>query len=123
MRNTPDRDCKLSPAEVLFGHPLNDSLPVLDKTSCIFDNQQIHNHWHQAWAAKEAALRSHLVQTCEALEPHSKELDPLQLGDTVFIQNQDRASKTFNKWDINRELLSKLAKMINISFVYLEQGE
>ena len=48
LRNTPDRDCKLSPAEILFGHPLNDTLPVLDKTCCIFENEQIHDHWHQA---------------------------------------------------------------------------
>ena len=36
QRNTPDVDCKLSPAQVLFGHPLNDSLSFtrnLDKFS------------------------------------------------------------------------------------------
>lgn len=99
LRNTPDRDCKLSPAEILFGHPLNDSLPVLDKTMCIFDNDQIHDHWHQAWAAKEAALRSRLVHSCESLEDHCKELDPLMVGDSVFIQNQYSSSKNFKKWD------------------------
>ena len=99
LRNTPDRDCKLSPAEILFGHPLNDTLPVLDKTCCIFENEQIHDHWHQAWDAKEAALRSHREHSCEQFESHCKELEPLEIGETVFIQNQDGASKNFRKWD------------------------
>ena len=53
QRNTPDRDCKLSPAEVLFGHPLRDAMPKLDKSVMVFESGQIHNQWHQAWAAKE----------------------------------------------------------------------
>ena len=99
LRNTPDHDCKLSPAEILFGRPLNDSLPVLDKSHCVFENNQIHDHWHQAWAAKEAALRSRLVHSCESLEEHSKELEPLQIGDSVFVQNQYSSSKNFKRWD------------------------
>ena len=98
QRNTPDRDCKLSPAQVLFGHPLRDSMPQLSATS-IFDNEGIHSRWHQAWSAKEDAMRSRLVHTCEQLEPHSKVLPPLSVGDLVFIQNQNQASGAPRKWD------------------------
>lgn len=97
QRNTPDRDCKLSPAEVLFGHKLRDTIPQLDKSKMVFENPQVHNQWHSAWSAKEEALRSRLVRTCEKLEKGSKELEPLREGDAVFIQNQD-GSKPL-KWD------------------------
>ena len=35
-RNTPDPICKLSPAEIVFGRKLRDTLPRIDKTSTIF---------------------------------------------------------------------------------------
>ena len=62
QRNTPDRDCKLSPAEVLFGHKLRDTIPQLDKSKMVFENPQVHDQWHCAWSAKEEALRSRLVR-------------------------------------------------------------
>ena len=36
LRNTPDRECILSPAEVLFGRLLKDAMPQLDKSISIF---------------------------------------------------------------------------------------
>ena len=99
LRNTPDRDCKLSSAEVLFGRSLRDSMPQLDKTVSIHDSDQIHNQWHQAWAAKEDAIRSRLVRSCEQLEKGSKDLPPLREGDQVFLQNQHSRPGHANKWD------------------------
>ena len=46
-RNTPDRDCILSPAQILFGRNLRDSMPQLSASS-IFENNLLHDHWHQA---------------------------------------------------------------------------
>jgi len=99
QRNTPDRDCSLSPAQILFGRRLRDGLPQLNKSDMIFDNDQIHSQWHESWSAKEAAIRSRLVRNCEKLEANSKELEPLREGDTVFIQNQDPGSRRSKKWD------------------------
>ena len=65
MRNTPDRDCRLSPAEILFGRTLKDAMPKLDKSKMLFENPQIHRQWHDAWAAKEEALRSRLERSSE----------------------------------------------------------
>ena len=99
QRNTPDRECKISPAEVLFGRRLRDTLPQLSKSVQIFDSDQLHNQWHQAWAAKEEAIRTRLVRSCEQLEIGCKELPPLREGDNVLIQNQDKATGRPNKWD------------------------
>ena len=40
-RNTPDRDCQLSPAQILFGRTLRDGLPQLKKSTLVFDNENI----------------------------------------------------------------------------------
>ena len=99
LRNTPDKDCNLSPAEVLFGRRLKDAMPHLDKSVSMFESPQMHTSWREAWTAREKALRSRMVKTCENLEKNSKELLPLREGDMVFIQNQDPASGKPNKWD------------------------
>ena len=99
LRNTPDKDCGLSAAEVLFGRRLKDTMPCLDKSMHIFASPQIHPIWKENWDAKEKAIRSRFVKTCERLEEHSKELPPLREGDTVFIQNQNIAHGKPNKWD------------------------
>ena len=95
QRNTPDRICKLSPAEVLFGR----SLRELDKSVIIYESDQIHNQWHQAWSAKEEAIKSRMLLSCEELERGCRELDPLREGDKVLIQNQSRDASRPNKWD------------------------
>ena len=74
-------------------------MPQLDKSVMIFESDQIHNQWHQAWSAKEEAIHTRLVSSCEDLEEGSKELPALREGDSVFIQNQDKSSGRPNKWD------------------------
>ena len=99
QRNTPEKDCKLSPAEVLFGRNLKDAMPTIDKSVMVFESDKIHNQWHEAWSAKEEAIRTRLVRSCEELEDKSKELPSLREGDNVFIQNQNKSSGRPNKWD------------------------
>jgi len=106
QRNTPDRDCQLSPAEVLFGRGLRDAMPQLSKSVQIFESDQIHNQWHEAWAAKEEAIRARLVRSCEQLEMGSRELPSLREGDHVLIQNQDKSSGRPNKWDRQGEIIA-----------------
>ena len=65
QRNTPDRDCGLSPAEILFGHPLRDGLPQIRKSKMIHSSEDLRPEWREAWAAKEDAIRVRLFKNCE----------------------------------------------------------
>ena len=96
LRNTPDPDCNLSPAQIIFGCPLRDSFSFVN---CLekFSNPHIRPLWRQAWAAKEEALRTRITRTTESLKAHSRPLRPLTLGERVFLQNQQGPNPT--KWD------------------------
>ena len=98
LRNTPDPDCKLSPAQIIFGRPLRDSLSFVNRLEK-YSNPHVLLTWRQAWKAKEEALRSRrsITRTTESLRDHSRPFHPLAPGDRVFIQNQQGNNPT--KWD------------------------
>lgn len=96
LRNTPDPDCNISPAQIVFGRPLRDTLSFVNQLEK-FSNPHVRPLWRQAWAAKEQALRSRFTCTTESLKEHSRPLRPLALGQKVFLQNQHGTSPT--KWD------------------------
>ena len=96
-RNTPDPGCKLSPAQVLLGRPLRDTLPSISKDIMVFNNHEITDQWKEAWSAKEEALRARYVKTLENLTEHSRPLPSLEPGDHVMIQNQ--SGRFPKKWD------------------------
>ena len=76
LRNTPDPDCKLSPAQVLFGRPLRDAFSFLNRCPK-FQNLEIQPLWREAWAAKEEALRTRFAQSVEKLNLHTRQLPSL----------------------------------------------
>ena len=96
-RNTPDAGCKLSPAQVLLGRPLRDTLPTISKEVMMFNNEEFHPQWREAWRAKEEALKTRYVKTLETLGEHSRALPPLRHGDHIMIQNQ--SGRFPKKWD------------------------
>ena len=96
QRNTPDPGCRLSPAQILLGRNLRDSLPFIRKDIMTYNNPQISTMWRDSWTKKEEALRSRYVKTLESLNEHAKTLPPLKCGDHVLIQNQ--TGKFPNKW-------------------------
>ncbi len=87
FRNTPDPDCSLSPAEIIFGRPLRDSFSFANRLEK-FSNTKIRKTWRDAWAAKEEALRTRFAKTTERLNVHSRHLRPLKVGDRCLVQNQ-----------------------------------
>ena len=52
MRNTPDPDCNLSPAQILFGRPIRDAFSFANRLEK-FSNPAVMPMWREAWAAKE----------------------------------------------------------------------
>ena len=96
LRNTPDPDCNLSPAQIIFGRPLRDALTFVNRLEK-FSNPDVRPLWFNAWVAKEEALRTRIVRTTESLKAHSRPLRPLSVGERVFFQNQRSNHPT--KWD------------------------
>ena len=106
LRNTPDRDTKLSPAELLLGRRLRDALPqpfgrhdVLTAPDSVMDKR-----WH-IWNEQENALRHRLGIMVEKKEAKAHDLLPLQPGDHVRVQNQTgNNEKRWDKTGIVREI-------------------
>ena len=96
LRNTPDPDCNISPAQIIFGRHIRDEFSFVNRLEK-FSNPNVRPLWRQAWAAKEDALRTRMTRTVEALSAHSRTLRPLIVGEQVFLQNQTGPSA--NKWD------------------------
>ena len=96
LRNTPDPDCNVSPAQVVFGRPLRDAFSFVNRLEK-FSNPNIRPIWRDAWAAKEDALRTRMTRTTEEMTKGSRPLRPLRVGEHVFLQNQHGSHP--NKWD------------------------
>ena len=85
LRNTPD--CDMSPAEIVFGHPLRDAFSFGNRLPK-FTNRSIRRTWRKAWRAKKDALRLRAGRNNAALRTNSRPLRALRCGNRVFLQNQ-----------------------------------
>ena len=86
-RNTPREQTELSPSEILYGKKLRDHLP----TKIV----GLKKEWVIARQAKE--IQSLKMKHPSKLEKRSCELVPLEIGDSVIIQNQSGARP--KQWD------------------------
>ena len=73
LRNTPDPDCDLSPAQILFGRPIRDSLSFVNRLEK-YSNPHVRPMWRAAWAQKEEALRTLFTKSSETLNEQAKVL-------------------------------------------------
>ena len=55
LRNTPDRETGLSPAEVLLGRRLRDALPIMPRRSSLIDSPKspVATRWLETWSERE----------------------------------------------------------------------
>ena len=90
LRNTPDRDTRKSPAQVLFGRPLRDFLPSPKRVL-------MSDMWVKLADQREQALARRSTRAHEDWSAKVKQLPPLLLGDSVFVQNQTGNSP--KRWD------------------------
>ena len=90
-RNTPDRDTGVSPAQIVFGRPIRDFIPIKPGL------YQPRQEWILTRERRELALaRRHVVQE-RRLTEHTKTLPKLKVSDVVMIQNQSGPHPL--KWD------------------------
>ena len=105
LRNTPDADCQISPAQIIFGRPLRDAMQFsmhLRK----FSYPSFSRRWREAWDLKDNALRTRYVRNTENLNRHSRLLPALQVGDRCLIQN--RHGNNPKKWDSTGRVMKVL---------------
>ena len=96
FRNTPDPANGISPAQILFGRQLRDTLPFVPRSQ-IFDNGYVLPVWKDLWAEREHTLRTRFAKQVDQLQPKTRFLPPLFVGDACRIQNQ--SGRFPNKWD------------------------
>lgn len=96
LRNTPDPDCDISPAQIIFGKPLRDSLAFVNRLEK-FSNPHIRPTWREAWRMKELALCTRYARSKESLDAHSRPARPLHIGERCFVQNG--AGHHPKRWD------------------------
>lgn len=87
LRNTPDPDCNISPAQIVFGRPIRDAFAFISRLEK-FSNGNVNPVWRNAWKQKEEALRQRFHRSAEDRNTHAKSLPSLQIGDRCYIQNQ-----------------------------------
>ena len=86
-RNTPSQQTGISPATALFGKPIRDHLPL----HCL----RLRNEWQRIGDKREEALAKRHIYNNHLGGP--RQLQPLDIGDSVQIQNQHGTSPT--KWN------------------------
>ena len=90
-RNTPCRDTKLSPAEILYGGPIKDHLPNIPQ------KYNPREEWTLTRERREIALAQRYGRQEKLLNEHTKVLPSLNMGDCVSVQNQ--CGPRAKKWD------------------------
>ena len=118
LRNTPDRDTGTSPAELLFGRRLRDTLPqpYVRRQSLISNNSPVDKRWLATWSERESALRTRAGEMIDKIDARAHNLAPLMVGDRVRVQNQagtakTRWSRTGTVMEINNEFDQYLIRM------------
>ena len=82
LRNMPDPDTGLPPAEMLLGRQMRDFIPAKPKP-WITSSKDFQEVWKSVAAWRELAL----APRHDRLSQQTKDLSPLEVGDCVLIQN------------------------------------
>ena len=90
-RNTPCRDMKLSPAQIIYGRNIRDHLAV------DYAKLKPRKEWLLTQEQREVAMSRRYERMEERLRTGTKVLPRLEVGNIVSIQNQ--TSPRAKKWD------------------------
>ena len=92
-RNTPLNDVKLSPAQLVFGRPIRDFLPVKPN---MFKPSEV---WVDNAEKRELAMKKRLNFGLERWSEKTRPQSQLSPGQAVYIQNQRGVGKASKRWD------------------------
>ena len=92
-RNTPLNDLKLSPAQLVFGRPIRDFLPVKPN---MFKPSEV---WVDNAEKRELAMKKRLYLGLERWSEKTRPQSNLSPGQAVYIQNQRGMGKASKLWD------------------------
>ena len=95
-RNTPMQGVGLSPAQTVFGRELRDTLSFKPRKGTM------QKEWMVTAEDREKALAKRHHTNMEKLNEHVKELKPLQVGQSVLVQNQ--AGNHGKRWAIRKQV-------------------
>ena len=76
VRNTPNPDCNVSPAEIIFGRPIWDAFSFENRLTK-FENPSIRQTWCEAWQRKDDAMRVRFSRS--SVSPYSCPPTPISL--------------------------------------------
>ena len=96
-RNTPDRATGMSPAELLLGRQLRDFLPGTSLQPPLRTFADLRKTWKEVADWREKALCKRATKDHERLSARTVDLPPLQVGQSVLVQNQ--AGNHPLRWD------------------------
>ena len=82
--NTPDPDCNISPAHVVFGRPIRGAFSFISRY-IKYNTPSIRPTWCETWPQTEDAMRASMPRSTEVLDMHTRPLAPILLGDKVFL--------------------------------------
>ena len=92
-RNTPDPEWKLSPAQLIYGRPIRDFLPIK------LNQYSPQECWIQDRDSRELAMRHRIHLGMEKWSAKTRKLPALKVGQHVNIQNQHGSGKVSKRWD------------------------
>ena len=78
-RNSIDPETKTSPAMVLYGRPIRDPIPAPLGRYCP------HQTWQETLENREKALAIRHSREREKWTQHTRELQPLEIGNHVYV--------------------------------------
>ena len=96
LRNTPDRDTKLSPAKALYGGELRNFLPRPGSSL-------MGEMWMNLADDRETALGRRATNATKEWTEHTRALLTLNVGDHLMIQNQSGNHPL--RWDKRRSIV------------------
>ena len=97
LRNTPDMDTGMSPAQMLLGRDLRDFLPGTKPKAHMTSHSDMRDTWKEVADWRELALAPRGAKLHDKLKQGTKELPPLEIGDHVMLQN--KLGNKPKRWD------------------------